>query len=146
HALTESILAGADSLASLLTFASSSEPLFRPRETLKPHRRPRRALYPALSSRTGLPLPYAAALLLSFVEAVGAEQATRQDGESAEDQEFRAEAPDRPSDMPLAQLPEAPSIRLGAPRPEALEAIDLLLDRLVSPEAVIRERASRSLL
>src|SRR5690606_131807 len=37
-------------------------------------------------------------------------------------------------------------IRLGAPRPEALEAIDLLLDRIVSQEPVIRERAARSLL
>lgn len=79
-------------------------------------------------------------------ELARAEQATRQDGESVEDQEFKAEAPDRPSDMPLAQLPEAPSIRPGSPRPEALEAIDRLLDQLVSNEVAIRQRASRSLL
>ncbi len=93
-----------------------------------------------------VPLLCVLAFLSSLAPSARADQATRQDGESSEDQEFKAEAPDRPSDMPLALLPEAPSIKLGAPRPEAIEAIDLLLDRLVSEQSLIRERASRSLL
>lgn len=88
--------------------------------------------------------------LLCCIAALSGEAAadskTRQDGETPEDQEYKAEAPDRPSDMPLALLPEAPSQRLGSPRPEALEAIDTLLNRLSSDSPVERERSSRALL
>ncbi len=146
HALTESILDGGASLVSLLTSASSSEqvspiPDFLPPLSHSAWGPPQTHHAPRVR-----PLLCVLAFLSALAPSAKADQATRQDGESSEDQEFKAEAPDRPSDMPLAQLPEAPSIRLGAPRPEAIEAIDLLLDRLVSEQSVIRERASRSLL
>ncbi len=69
----------------------------------------------------------------------------RQDGEDSDDKESRAEAPDRPADMPLAELPEPPEVRLGAPRPRAIEAIDRLLAELVDKEPSVRENAHRTL-
>jgi hypothetical protein len=70
----------------------------------------------------------------------------RQDGEDPDDPEYRAEAPERPADMPLAELPTPPDVRLPPPRPRALEAIDRLLSEVVDKESIVRERASRSLL
>lgn len=96
-----------------------------------------------------LRLPTGVGLLFAALTIPGighAEATPRQDGESPDDQEFKAEAPDRPTDMPLALLPEAPSQRLRSPRPEALEAIDNLLDRLTSDSPVLRERSARALL
>lgn len=78
--------------------------------------------------------------------ASGEPNATRQDGHDPDDQEFRAEAPERPRDMPLAELPEAPSLEYPAPRPEAVEAIDRLLLQITSSDAIKREEASRMLL
>ncbi len=71
---------------------------------------------------------------------------SRQDGSDPTEHENRAQAPDRPEDMPLAKLPQPPPTKLGSPRPLAIEAIDRLLAQLVSTEALERERASRSLL
>lgn len=70
----------------------------------------------------------------------------RQDGEDPDDPEYRAEAPERPADMPLAELPTPPDLRLAPPRPRALEAIDRLLHEIAAEDSVVRERASRSLL
>lgn len=69
----------------------------------------------------------------------------RQDGVDKEDPESRAEAPDRPADMPLAELPNPPDFRLGPPRPQAIEAIDRLLRELVDQEPNVREAAHRTL-
>lgn len=69
----------------------------------------------------------------------------RQDGEDPDDKESRAEAPARPADMPLAELPTPPEFRLGAPRPRAIEAIDRLLSELVDRDPQIRETAHRTL-
>lgn len=70
----------------------------------------------------------------------------RQDGVDKDDPESKAEAPDRPVDMPLAELPNPPDFRLGSPRPQAVEAIDRLLHELVSPDAAVREAAHGALL
>lgn len=70
----------------------------------------------------------------------------RQDGNDAAQQEFRAEAPERPADMPLALLPEPPGRRRIPPRKAALEAMDQLLERITSPDPVLAKRAQRSLL
>jgi len=87
------------------------------------------------------------ALIASLVPVARAEKnSVRQDGTDTDDQEFKAEAPDRPEDMPLALLPSPPSVQRKAPRPQALEAIDQLLDRLVATDPLLRERAARSLL
>ncbi len=69
----------------------------------------------------------------------------RQDGEDPGDKESRAEAPDRPADMPLAEIPTPPDFRLGAPRPRAIEAIDRLLAELVHEDPAVRETAYRTL-
>jgi hypothetical protein len=63
-----------------------------------------------------------------------------------EEKETTLEAPARPADMPLAPLPEPPSLKLPPPRPLAIEAIDRLLGEVVSPDPVLRERARRQLL
>lgn len=62
------------------------------------------------------------------------------------DKEHSAEASERPAEMPLSAIPEPPSLELPSPRPEALEAIDGLLSRVVSKEALVREKAARELL
>lgn len=86
-------------------------------------------------------------IVLSTTWGTSAARATvRQDGVDTDDPETRAEAPERPRDMPLSELPEPPSVRLAPPRPAALEAMDDILLRLVSDDSVLRERASRSLL
>ena len=60
--------------------------------------------------------------------------------------ELSAQAPTRPSDMPLSLLPEPPPLELPAPRPASLEAIDDLLARLVHADANVRDGAARELL
>lgn len=86
-------------------------------------------------------------LLLCFLfTAAPAAAQIRQDGVDKSDLESRAEAPDRPVDMPLAELPAPPDFRLGSPRPQALEAIDRLLSELVDKEPSVRETAHRTLL
>jgi tetratricopeptide (TPR) repeat protein len=70
----------------------------------------------------------------------------RQDGVDKDDPESKAEAPDRPVDMPLAELPNPPDFRLAAPRPQAIEAIDRVLNELVAPEQSVREDARGTLL
>jgi hypothetical protein len=70
----------------------------------------------------------------------------RQDGHDPDDPEFRAEAPSRPQDMPLAELPEPPSLELPAPRPRALEAIDRLFSEITGDDEQERQRARRTLL
>lgn len=82
-------------------------------------------------------------LLFTNASALGE---VRQDGVDKDDPESRAEAPDRPVDMPLAELPAPPDFRLGPPRPQALEAIDRLLIELVDKEPTVRETAHRTLL
>lgn len=64
----------------------------------------------------------------------------------APEKETILEAPARPAEMPLAPLPEPPSVVLPAPRPLALEAIDRLLEEVLAPEPMKRERARRQLL
>lgn len=63
-----------------------------------------------------------------------------------EEREFSAEAPLRPAEMPLSELPEPPSLDLPAPRPETVEAIEGLLHRIVHEDPVQREQARRELL
>lgn len=60
-----------------------------------------------------------------------------------DEKEFSAESAPRPDEMPLAELPPVPSRELSDPRPEALQAIDGILSRLISADPVIVERASR---
>lgn len=66
---------------------------------------------------------------------------TRADGENPEDREIQAAAPDRPKDMPLAILPEPRRLDLPPPRPQALEAIDELLQDLTGTDAARVARA-----
>ena len=84
----------------------------------------------------------AGAFLLGAGPAAG--QASLVDGEEAADRETQAEAPDRPKDMPLSQLPEARSLELTPPRPAALEALDELLSDISGPDEA--ERAQSELL
>lgn len=84
--------------------------------------------------------------VLVATNASGAEGDKRQDGHDPDDPEFRAEAPSRPQDMPLAELPEPPSLELSAPRPRALEAIDRLLAEITSEDELVRLRTRRTLL
>lgn len=63
-----------------------------------------------------------------------------------EERETTAQAPLRPAEMPLSPLPDPPLLELPRPRSEALEAIEGVLNRLISPDVVIRERAQRELL
>jgi HEAT repeat protein len=84
--------------------------------------------------------------ILFTLPAGAAEENLRQDGHDSDDQEFRAEAPERPQDMPLAELPEPPSLSYPAPRPEAVEAIDRLLDQVTGEDESIRQQASQTLL
>jgi len=62
-----------------------------------------------------------------------------------EDQEYTAEANPRPAGMPLAPLPEAPSLELPEPRPEAALALAGILTRLTADDAALRQRAAEEL-
>lgn len=84
-------------------------------------------------------------LCLSLISAPGLAE-VRQDGVDKDDTESKAEAPDRPVDMPLADLPHPPDFRLGSPRPQAIEAIERVLNELVAPEQHVREAAHSTLL
>lgn len=64
----------------------------------------------------------------------------------ADDAEQSAQAPSRPSDMPLALLPDPPPLQLPVPRSQSLQAIDAILGRIVSSDATQRERARGELL
>ena len=63
----------------------------------------------------------------------------------AEDREYTAEANPRPAGMPLSPLPEAPSLELPEPRPEAVAALDDILGRMIQADPGVRERAAREL-
>ncbi len=75
-----------------------------------------------------------------------ASAAPARSAEAPDDKEMHAEAPSRPSEMPLSLLPEPPSLDLTPPRPAALEAIDGILGHLSSADPVARERALGELL
>src|SRR5690606_13261501 len=47
--------------------------------------------------------------------------------------------------MPLSPLPAPPSLELPEPRPQAVEALNGILTRLIDQDAVTRERAAREL-
>lgn len=74
-------------------------------------------------------------------------QAAESKGESKhdDDREFTAEANPRPAGMPLSPLPAPPSLELPEPRPQAVEALNGILTRLIDQDAVTRERAAREL-
>lgn len=63
-----------------------------------------------------------------------------------DDKEYSAEAAPRPSGMPLSPLPEPPKLELERPRPLALQALDGVLERITSPDPLVRERAAQELL
>ncbi len=56
-----------------------------------------------------------------------------------------AEAPPRGPDTPLADLPEPPGLALPDPRAADLEGLDHLLEKISSPDPVLRQRAVREL-
>ncbi len=72
----------------------------------------------------------------------------RQDGQGAgaDQEEIRAQAPDRPKEMPLASLPDPPSLEPPPPRPQAVEAMDRLLSEITDKDPRTREQAFRTLL
>jgi len=84
-----------------------------------------------------------AALLLSGIPALAG--AGESEDRADDDKEFTAEANPRPAGMPLSPLPEAPSLELAEPRPEAVEALASILARVVGVDALGRERAAQEL-
>lgn len=87
-----------------------------------------------------------AAMAALLVQSNVARAQLRADGEDPSDPEITAEAPDRPKDMPLSLLPEPRSTDFDSPRPAAVQAIDALLNDIVSPDPLVRKQAAELLL
>lgn len=89
--------------------------------------------------------PAVCLVLLAGLAASVAAEAAEPKGRPGEDREYTAEANPRPAGMPLSPLPDPPKLELPEPRPEAVEALNGILSRLVGPDETARQQAAREL-